>query len=581
MVNVDSNGIPIAPDSLRLYDSYAQDPPFALLFTYVWVSAASVCILLALPRLLRSLGNGRFIAGIRGVAWNYRASPDYEPITASEKGKQAAIPAKRGMGPVDWLRGVITATATWSLYSPPYLRLDIGQLVVLFGYLAILLYCITKDAQLINNANRAGFLAVSQLPLLFLLATKNNVLALLMGRGYEKLNFLHRWSGRAVFLAATIHGSLWIRNHLRLNASLTAEKELRGLTAYAVLCLMVLISLKPIRNAAYQVFFVSHIIGFVTFFILICHHTPYAQPWIFPAIAFYGLDMLLRFLRFRFKPATLSATDNQMSMITIDNCDLGWVAGQHVRLRILLGTHVFESHALSICNAPASITNISSSHGQILLGVRAVGDWSRAINTLALTASDPEECCEDKVKKRDVMVMIDGPYGGISFDPGRYEHVLLVAGGAGITFTLGVLDDLVGRIVKGRRGGERTRKIQFAWCVRSFGCIRWFESQLGDIAAAAARDPSLELHMTFFVTCLCDPEAVPDIANSEVTIEKPSITGLLHEFVSGAAHSTGGVGVATSGPESLVSEARNSVAKLGIKGARLGGIALHTEVFSL
>jgi ferric-chelate reductase len=58
----------------------------------------------------------------------------------------------------------------------------------------------------------------------------------------------------------------------------------------------------------------SSIVGFVTFFILVCHHTPYAQPWIFPAIAFYGLDMLLRFLRFRFKPATLSASDNQITM---------------------------------------------------------------------------------------------------------------------------------------------------------------------------------------------------------------------------------------------------------------------------
>jgi len=369
--------------------------------------------------------------------------------------------------------------------------------------------------------------------------------------------------------------------------SLNQEKELRGLTAYAVLCLMVLISLKPVRNAAYQVFFVSHIIGFVTFFILICHHTPYAQPWIFPAIAFYGLDMVVRFLRFRFKSATLSAADSQMTMITIDNCDFGWVAGQHIRLRILSGRQVFESHALTICNAPAPITNVTSTRGQIQLGVRVVGDWSRVINTLALTSpapseEDEERCCDVKGGRKEVVVMIDGPYGGISFDLGTYEHVLLVAGGAGITFTLGVLDDLVGRIVKlGRRGGERTRKIEFAWCIKSFGCIRWFESQLEDIAAAAARDPSLELHMKFFVTCLCDPEAVPGIANSEVTIEKPSISHLLHQFVTGAEQGAGGVGVATSGPESLVSEARNSVAKLGMKAARLGGIALHTEVFSL
>jgi hypothetical protein len=78
-----------------------------------------------------------------------------------------------------------------------------------------------------------------------------------MGRGYEKLNFLHRWSGRAIFLSATIHGSLWIRNHLQLGVSLGGEKEMRGLAAYAVLCLMVLISIRPVRNAAHQLFFVS------------------------------------------------------------------------------------------------------------------------------------------------------------------------------------------------------------------------------------------------------------------------------------------------------------------------------------
>lgn len=69
-----------------------------------------------------------------------------------------------------------------------------------------------------------------------------------------------------------------------------------------------------------------------------------------------------------------------------------------------------------------------------------------------------------------VQVMLDGPYGGSSVDLGRYESALLVAGGSGITFTLGLLDDIVGRCTKlGRSQGERTRKIEFAWCIRSFG----------------------------------------------------------------------------------------------------------------
>ncbi len=47
-----------------------------------------------------------------------------------------------------------------------------------------------------------------------------------------------------------------------------------------------------------------------------------------------------------------------------------------------------------------------------------------------------------------VQVMIDGPYGGCSVDLGEYETALLVAGGSGITFALGVLDDIVGRVVR-------------------------------------------------------------------------------------------------------------------------------------
>jgi ferric-chelate reductase len=78
-------------------------------------------------------------------------------------------------------------------------------------------------------------------------------------------------------------------------------------------------------------------------------------------------------------------------------------------------------------------------------------------------------CAPEPGPKR-VMVMIDGPYGGISFDLGQYENVLLFAGGVGVTFTMGVLDDIVGRIVRlKRRDGERTKSIVFVWCVRSIG----------------------------------------------------------------------------------------------------------------
>ena len=111
------------------------------------------------------------------------------------------------------------------------------------------------------------------------------------------------------------------------------------------------------------------------------------------------------------------------------------------------------------------------------MGSRAVGDWSRALHSYAqrekdliLSAVETEKPKGDQTVGVPVRVMIDGPYGGCSIDLGEYESVLLFSGGSGVTFTLGMLDDIVGRVVRlGRNGGERTRRIEFAWCIRSFG----------------------------------------------------------------------------------------------------------------
>jgi len=111
----------------------------------------------------------------------------------------------------------------------------------------------------------------------------------------------------------------------------------------------------------------------------------------------------------------------------------------------------------------------------ISLGVRAIGDWSKALNTFAnegvaeIRSLSQEKHVDDTLEV-PVQVMVDGPYGGSSVDLGQYETAVLIAGGSGITFTLGLLDDIVGRCVRqGRKHGERTRRIEFAWCVRSFG----------------------------------------------------------------------------------------------------------------
>ncbi len=181
-------------------------------------------------------------------------------------------------------------------------------------------------------------------------------------------------------------------------------------------------------------------------------------------------------------------------------------------------------------------------------------------------------------------------------------------------------------------------------------------------ASSAHSSMPLSLHFSVYVTCLCDPEAVPPIPNCDVTILRPDVRRILGDLVippssfspssatsspkgsitsptasikteestvsppvpnahvdrddqeiivvTEGGHITtardidietadgldphvseklpwvgdgGGIAVCASGPASLVHEAANAVARLRLskRGREMGGVDIHTEVFSL
>ncbi|KAF8147881.1 ferric reductase like transmembrane component-domain-containing protein [Crassisporium funariophilum] len=623
----DTGAPPVIPVEFQQYNSYVIDPLWQRTFSIIWPSTLAFFVLLSLPHLVRSIRNGRAYSTLFGISEDLN---DYTPITPVKARR------RKERNTVSWVRkaenclGIFGGLFNWTI---PGLGLNAGQIILLAAYVVTVLLCIVLEAPLVSNSNRAGFIALAQFPIVFLFATKNSIVSLLLGpgNGYEKLNFIHRWSGRTMFLGAVLHGALWIRNHLQYGLDILGEqKETSGIAALGVLGVIVITSLKPFRRACYEVFFGLHILGFVAFFVTICYHTIYATPWIFPPLAFYGFDILMRMFRHRIKDAILVPVDNQMTLIHVPHSSSGWVGGQHIRLRVFFSGRVFESHPLTIFSATPDISCISSLPQGISLGARVSGDWTRALNKYATLAgsqiTDLEECNDPTMEKEakskssvevPVQVMIEGPYGGSSVDLGNYETALLFAGGSGITFTLGLLDDIVGRCVrKGRMNGEKTKRIEFAWCVRSFGSIEWFSSALMDIATVAATSHTtsspIDVHMSIYVTCLCNPEAIPPIPNCDVTIIRPSIYHVLNDLITPnppqnsdmeaildvqisesdlakkgsilpRLREGGGVAVCASGPQSLTREAANAVARLQMRGlaVTLGGIALHTEVFSL
>lgn len=80
-------------------------------------------------------------------------------------------------------------------------------------------------------------------------------------------------------------------------------------------------------------------------------------------------------------------------------------------------------------------------------------------------ASTADEAVESLLEKtgagKQVKVMIDGPYGGLHTELCQVQEVLVIAGGSGITFALGTIEEAV------RTQGPS--KVTVAWVCRDIG----------------------------------------------------------------------------------------------------------------
>lgn len=149
-----------------------------------------------------------------------------------------------------------------------------------------------------------------------------------------------------------------------------------------------------------------------------------------------------------------------------------------------------------------------------------------------------------------INVMLDGPYGGHALDLLNSSHVLLVAGGSGITFACGVLDELVGTLLSGVGSPAsvsddgfvgKARKVDLVWCIRSFGAMAWAAPVLSTIAervyahnvshAQTGEGRRIELRIKVYVTCLCSPEDVPPIRGCTVSVEKPDVGTAIRDLL--------------------------------------------------
>lgn len=65
-----------------------------------------------------------------------------------------------------------------------------GQLLLILIYLAIMFYISFYESSPFSDPHRTGWVAISQVPFVYALATKNNIIGIMVGVGYEKVCFI-------------------------------------------------------------------------------------------------------------------------------------------------------------------------------------------------------------------------------------------------------------------------------------------------------------------------------------------------------------------------------------------------------
>lgn len=317
-------------------------------------------------------------------------------------------------------------------------------------------------------AARAGDLFVVNLPLLYLLAAKNQPLKILTGQSYEALNIFHRRVGEWMCFEAFVHSAgmvtwrfalepRWLQRDTSAWAYFTHPLIFLGIGAFVCYEMLYFTSLGSFRQRWYEIFLASHVVlqalalGF-----LYLHFSRIARPYVLASLIIFLVDRVI--WRLGLKSATMTAElrvlpDGETMLLSAEwkpppreswwcrlwprqNIRYGWKPTDHVFLTVpALGrTHALQSHPFTIASAAPS----TNEHhlGQGLERSSHATDVSLKLLIRAHKGFTTDLLCYAH-RHRSVPVRLDGPYGSShALDMlCAADNAVLVAGGSGIAVT--------------------------------------------------------------------------------------------------------------------------------------------------
>jgi hypothetical protein len=417
-------------------------------------------------------------------------------------------------------------------------------------------------------ADRFGLVFAVNLPLLYILAAKNQPLKVITGVSYEALNIFHRRLGEVLCLEALLHflGMLGVWYTLLRPGGFTFTNFLLnrviilGLGAFISYEALYFTSIASFRQRWYELFLGLHVVLQIAALIFLFFHHPGARIYVGIALAIFLMDRLV--YRIGVKSTTIVSSamvmedketvklsaefirrpGGMLSHLLGRSIKEGWQATDHVFVSIpsLARKHIVQAHPFTIASR-APLPGVDQMRLDLL--VRAQDGFSL---DLLKKARQLEHSPHSTLN-----LHLDGPYGSSHARNllAASDLAIAIAGGSGIA----VVWPLVHHLLDISRSTDteiaptsalRRQKIVLVWVVHKSSHVEWVEKKaLADIA-----DMGIEI-------------VVPTATE---LVGRPDLGEMIRDMVADWDKAGKGkkVGVVASGPDSMGRLVRNTCSSL-------------------
>ncbi|KAM0018801.1 putative ferric-chelate reductase (NADH) [Helianthus debilis subsp. tardiflorus] len=339
-------------------------------------------------------------------------------------------------------------------------------------------------------ATRCGLLAEACLALLLFPIMRGMAVFRLFGIQFEASVRYHIWLGTMMLSFATLHGGgtlfIWgIKNMLQdeiLEWQKTGRIYLAGEISLATGLVIWITSLPQVRRKRFEIFYYTHHL-YIIFLVFFLFHTGDRHFYmVLPAIFIFAIERLLRIVQSTPETCILSARIFPLKAIEVilpKEPRLKYTPTSIIFIKIP-SISKFQWHSFSI--ASSSLVDDDT----ISIIIKCDGSWTNSLYDMiqGMPVAGP-----DQRAQRCIPVLVEGPYGPTSSEfLSKYDSLLLVAGGIGVTPFLSILQE----ISSSRRNNFPT-KIQLVYIMKKSNTISILNSVLPLLTSKTTKEFNFKL----------------------------------------------------------------------------------------